>query len=174
MAFEELIAKTDEGRLIMRGNELLIYDDTATGDPVALRFRSMNETKGKHSIDKYIQGAWRELGFIGYKEDERGRTDPAHRNCLEIEFWGHKPGDSFEDADYERVFAIRHDGPVFYKGTGAPPTGLPSAFQSDDGLFLYNVQGDSTEEFPFGRIVQYRRDPNGVLTPVAILRPEPI
>lgn len=148
MAFEVRIATTDEGHLDMRGNEVLWYDDTSTGDPVAIRFRSNNETKGKHSIDKYVNGAWRELGFVSYKEDERGRTNPAHRNCLEIEVWSKKAGDSWEDADYERVFAIRHDGVQFFKGASGPsPQG--NKLISVDGRFVTVLQAGD------GHMVQY-------------------
>ena len=175
MAFEVTVATTDEGRLDMRGNELLIYD-TTSGDPVALRYRSNNEMRGKHSIDKFVNGAWRELGFVAYKEDERGRTDPAHQNCLEVEFWSKKAGNSWEDADYERVFAIRHDGVVFYKG-GASTSGRVTRFFSDNGKFCYNVQGDPASG-PAGRIVVYDTNNNhpdeNTWRAVGLITPTPI
>ena len=150
---EVQIAETNQGRLVLKGNELLLYDLTS-GDPVAIRFRSHNETKGKHSIDVHVNGTWRELGFVGYKADERGRTNPAHRHALEIEFWTHKAGrESFEDADYERMFAIRHDGVVFYKGDHL---GDDTLIVHDGGKFATAFQGD-------GNLVTYRRNPNGTL-----------
>lgn len=165
MPTEVLIAETDEGRLVLRGNELLLYDKTS-GDPVAVRWRTANETEGKVCIDAFVSGAWREVGYLSSKIDERGRTDPAHQDAAEWEFWSHIPGRGWDDPDYERVFAIRHDGGVFYKGGGG---GMPSAFRSDDGRYLYNVQGDPTPEYPYGRIVQYRLSD---MKAVAILRPE--
>ena len=148
---EVTLAETNQGKLVLRGNELILYD-TTSGDPVANRFRSNNETKGKHSIDKFVNGAWRELGFIGYKEDERGRVNPAHRNCLEIEFWSHISGrTTFDDRDYERVFAIRHDGVVFYKGDHL---GDDTLIVHDGGRFATAFQND-------GNLVTYRRKPDG-------------
>ena len=147
-----VLHRDERGEVRVEGNEVIVTDLTA-GDPVALRFRSNNETKGKHSIDKYVNGAWRELGFIGYKEDERGRTNPAHRGCLEVEFWSHKPVSSWEDADYERVFAVRHDGVVFYKG-GGPAAG--DMLISKNGKFATLQQGD-------GNLVTYKRNPDGSL-----------
>ena len=148
-----VLHRDDRGEVRAEGNELIITDLTA-GDPVAIRFRSNNETKGKHSIDTYINGRWRELGFIGYKEDERGRTNPAHRGCLEVEFWSHKPVDSWEDADYERVFAVRRDGIVLYKGNVPSSDRLVSA----NGKFATIQQGD-------GNLVTYRRNQDGALGP---------
>ena len=152
---EVQIAETNQGRLVLRGNEQILTDLTA-GDPVATRFRSNNETKGKHSIDKFVDGAWRAIGEMFFKEDERGRTNAAHRNCLEIEFWSHISGrTTFDDRDSERVFAIRHDGVVFYKG-GAAPAGDDTLVVHDGGRFATAFQGD-------GNLVTYRRNPDGSL-----------
>lgn len=142
---ETVLHNDDRGRLVVDGNEAILTDKVAGGDPVAIRLRSENETKGKLSVDKFVNGAWRELGLIGFKEDERARTNPAHRNAVEYEFWTHIAGrDTFEDADYERAFAIRHDGVVFYKGGAAASNVLRStngqvllAAQDDGNLVLY-------------------------------------
>ena len=154
MPTEVEIAVTDEGRLTLKGNELLLYDTTA-GDPVAIRFRSNNETRGKHSIDKFVDGAWRELGFIVYKEDERGRNQPQHANTLEIVVWAHKPQQAWNDADYEPVFAIRHDGLVAYQGGGDSNT--DNKLVSADGRFVTVLQAAD------GHMVQYdmSRGPEG-------------
>ena len=141
MPTEVQIAETDEGRLTLRGNELLIIDKTS-GDPCALRFRTSNETVGKITFDTFIEGAWREFGYISGKKDERGRTDPAHANAPEFEFWGHKPNAGWNDADYERLFAIRHDGVVFYMG-GSVPAPKVTRFYTDHGQFCVNWQDDT-------------------------------
>lgn len=51
------------------------------------------------------------------------------------------------------------------------PNMIQSQFRSDDGRYVYNVQGDPTPEFPHGRIVQYDTATTP-WTPVAIIRPE--
>lgn len=141
MPTEVEVALTDEGRLALRGNELLLYDRTS-GDPVAIRWRTNNETKGKLCADVFVADAWREVGYMSAKLDERGRTDPAHRDAVEWEWWSHIPGQGWNDANYERVFAIRHDGPVFYKGMA--PTHV-SRFYTDHGKFCINWQDDTSE-----------------------------
>lgn len=175
---ETILHEDDEGQIAAVGNELLITDKNADQpDPVAVRMRSNNETIGKWSVDAFRNGRWREIGRIDVKRDERGRTNQAHADALEVNVWTHIPGHAFEDVDYKLVFGIRHDGPVFYVGTGAPPSPLPHMFASDDGKYRYNVQGDPTLEYPLGRIVQYRTngsDDAAQWTPVAILRPEPL
>lgn len=64
------------------------------------------------------------------------------------------------------------DDPPQAPGVGVA---IPSRFQSDDGRYVYNVQGDPTPDFPHGRIVQYdthfSADP-ALWTAVAIVRPE--
>ena len=147
MPTEVKIAETDEGVLTLRGNELLLIDKT-NGDPVAVRYRTSNEGKGKICADKFVEGAWRELGYFAVKEDERGRTDPTHANTAEWEFWGHKPSNNWNDQDYERLFAIRHDGVVFFKGSASP---TPDMLISGNGKFALVQQSD-------GNSVCYRRD----------------
>lgn len=136
MPTEVTVAETDEGKLVLRGNELLVLDKTS-GDPCATRFRTSNETAGKICADIFIDGAWREYGYLSVKQDERGRTDPAHRYAPEFEFWGHKPNAGWNDADYERLFAIRHDGVVFYKGSTQT-----DKMVSNNGRFITVQQGD--------------------------------
>ncbi len=73
------------------------------------------------------------------------------------------------------VHAPAGEGVEPYCGaSGGGGGGLPRAVDSDDVRYFYNVQGDATPDFPYGRIVQYRREADGSLTPVAILRPERI
>ena len=162
MPTTEKIAETDEGQADLKGNELLITDKTS-GDPCAVRFRSANGGIGKLSIDVPDgQGGWLEIGYLFGKKDERFPTQPV----AEFEFW-HR----FGAQDIKSV-SIRHDGVIVHVPlVGGGAGGSPSAFTSDDGRYLYNVQGDPTPEFPYGRIVQYRRD---TMQPVAILRPEPL
>ena len=125
------------GLLEAEGNEL-ISEDLTDGDPVAFRMRSQNETKGKLSVDMRVGGSWKELGLIAFKADERGRYNVEHRDVLEVEVWSHIPGRGFEDADYERIFAIRHDGVVFYKG-GADDR---NELRHPDGVYWCVMQHD--------------------------------
>ena len=169
---ETILHEDEEGRVSVGGNEFVIQDknhETGEPDPVAIRFRSHNETVGKHSIDVFRSGRWRELGLVIFKADERGRSDPAHRDALEIRILTHIPGrESFEDADYKPMFTVRHDGIDLH---GAMMPVAPRGFMSDDGRYFYNVQGDPVLGLPHGRIVQY----DITKTPwkaVAILRPE--
>ena len=136
-----LLHDDERGRLHVDGNEAILTDKVSTGDPVALRLRSTNETKGKISVDTQVNGVWRELGFVGFKADERGRVDPAHRDALEVEFWSHIPGRDFEDPSYTRIFAIRHDGPVFYAGSGNS-SGAPAMLRSPNGRMVLAAQDD--------------------------------
>lgn len=150
MPTEHLISESDEGILVLRGNETILRDKTS-GDPVATRWRSANETIGKHCIDVEVvnpvtgERIWRELGYWSGKRDERGRTDPAHAEAVEWEFWSHIPGRGWDDKDYERVFGIRHDGPVFYKGSS---TGSHE-FRHPNGVIWGVMQGD-------GNLVLYK------------------
>ena len=84
-----------------------------------------------------VGGSWKEVGFVGFKRDERGRTDPAHRDALEVESWTHIPGRGFEDPDYARMFVIRHDGT-----TGAMAPAAVDRMTSLDGRFVTVQQGD--------------------------------
>ena len=59
---------------------------------------------------------------------------------------------------------------IFRVPISAPNLSAPAMFRSDDGRYVYNVQGDPTPEYPHGRIVQY----DTVTLPwtaVAILKP---
>lgn len=127
--------KDDRGHVYAEGNEVFIEDLVPGGDPVALCLHSINETIGKFSIRMRVGGSWKEVGFVGFKRDERGRTDPAHRDALEVEVWTHIPGRGFEDPDYRRMFVIRHDGVT---GIAAPSDRMTSL----DGRFVTVQQGD--------------------------------
>ena len=126
------IATTDEGGLQLHGNELELYDRTGH-DPVAIRLRSGNGGIGKVSFDYPSANGWTELGYIFAKKDERFPTDPT----IEFECW--KSGSA--DADAERLFAVRVDGVVFYKGSGGPSPRV-TRFYTDGGKFLINYQDD--------------------------------
>ena len=130
---ETLLHRDERGEIRADGNELFVEDRVPTGDPVAICLHSINETIGKLSIRMRVGGSWKEVGFVGFKRDERGRTNPAHRDALEVEFWTHIPGRGFEDPDYQRMFVIRHDG-----ATGAPVDRMTSP----DGRFVTVQQGD--------------------------------
>lgn len=158
------IATTDEGRLSLKGNELLL-EDTTGGDPVAVRWRSANGGVGKLSADVPDgAGGWTEIGYLFIKRDER----PGKAHWPIFEFW--KSGST--DADAARLFEIRADAIIAHVPIAQPGgAAAPSRFVSDDGRYVYNVQGDPTLEYPSGRIVQYRASD---MQPVAILRPEPL
>jgi len=163
---EVILGTTNEGELRLRGNELLLYDLVhllrGSGDPVAFRFRSHNETKGKLSVDKFVDGAWREIGLVIFKEDERGRTNPAHAGTMELRVLMHQPGKPYDDHDpitgenfYPEVFAIRHDG-LWVRGQqlGLGSPGRVTRFYTDGGKFMVNWQDDTGQ--PTGTI--YRVD----------------
>ena len=76
----------------------------------------------------------------------------------------------------KEVVNINRERAFFAMPIHAPNMGGGNArFRSDDGRYVYNVQGDATPDFPHGRIVQY--DTHGsadetTWTAVAIIRPE--
>lgn len=135
MPTSHLIAETDEGRLVLHGNEVELYDLTGR-DPVALRLRSANEGIGKLSFDRPDgRGGWTEIGYIFGKRDERGRSTPQFANAIEYEFW--RSGS--RDSDAERLFAVRVDGAVFYKGGSSASV---DRMTSSDGRFVTVQQTD--------------------------------
>lgn len=146
-----LLHRDQRGELRAEGNEMILEDRVSGGDPVAFRMRSINETIGKLSIDMQLpNGVWKEVGYIGFGRDERGRTDPAHASALEIEVWSHIPGRDFEDPNYEKILVIRHDG------LEAPGLGSRAEFDhltSPNGRFLAKMQDD-------GNFVVYDKDPD--------------
>lgn len=144
--------RDERGEVYAEGNELFIEDRVVEGDPVAICLHSINETIGKLSIRMRVGGSWKEVGFVGVKRDERGRTDPTHRDALEVQFWTHIPGRGFEDADYRLMFAIRHDG----TSMGQPQ--MPTAISNPNGRYRFQLQDDGN-----GVLVDYGVDP-----PVAI------
>ena len=135
-----LLHRDDRGQLTADGNEVILEDRTA-GDPVAVRFRSHNETVGKLSIDVEVEGVWREIGLLIFKADERGRTDPAHRGALEVRALTHIPGRPYEDADYREMCAIRHDG-LTVNGRPLPAPATPALLRSLDGRLVLAAQDD--------------------------------
>ena len=152
MPRETILHEDEEGRLSVVGNALIVQDKNhengGEADPVELRFHSENETIGKWSVCAFRAGRWREIGLVMVKRDERGRTNPAHRDALEIRILTHIPGrESFEDADYQHMFSIRHDGIVLTSGavlSGAGGAGGPvTRFYTDGGQFVVNWQDDT-------------------------------
>lgn len=129
------IAETDEGRMELKGNELLLYDKTS-GDPVAWRSRSHNGGMAKWSLDAWIGGQWVEIGYLFGKRDER----PGFGNCAEFEFWHKLPGDGSQDSDYVRSVSIRHDGVVFHRGSRAPSSS--ARIVHEGGRFVTIHQND--------------------------------
>lgn len=89
-----------------------------------------------------------------------------------------RPQNGNNDEDVREVFYI-DSGVAYFRVPVVAPNlgwgGVPSRFKSDNGRYVYNVQGDPTPEFPHGRIVQYDTHGNAdesTWTAVAILRPE--
>ena len=79
------------------------------------------------------------------------------------------------DCPYDERVLTTKDLKDIVAAVAALPANAPRGFRSDDGRYVYNVQGDPTPEFPNGRIVQYNRngsDDPAQWTAVAILRPE--
>ena len=160
-------------------------DGTPTwDDPTKLRFGAYQPADGRGHFYLGVlgmdvltaQGSGQphraEKGFLALKLDNADGL-PA-RPCLE--FYLQRTADSDADADMVCVLRISAGGiELDPKGAGGMTinvpvtTRLPSMFQSDDGRYRYNVQGDPTPEYPFGRIVQYEA---ATMAPVAILRPE--
>lgn len=128
-----------------------------------------------------------EVVLLQFKQDERVRDLPAddsRRYQGEVTLHLMNPAlvGTIEDPvtgkvhdGMQKIAQIRTDGVEFYVPLTAPNLAAPSRFRSDDGRYVYNVQGDPTPEFPYGRIVQYDRngsDDPTKWTAVAILRPE--
>ena len=149
MPTSQVIAQTDEGRLTLKGNELIL-EDTTGGDPIAIRARSPNGGVGKVSFDiPDGHGGWTEIGYLFGKRDER----PGMGAKIIFEFW--QSGSN--DADARRLFEIRHDqilAHVPIQGM-ATPSARVTRFYTDGGRFLVNFQDDQDNV----RAVTYRVDP---------------
>ena len=163
-------------------------------DPVALRYGAWARPLGriKYYLAKISLDAlhWSgqvnrphrtEVGFFKLAIDELydGDGHPLPMITLNLT----ENDSSSNDADMQPVATFTRNGirfyvPVFMEGGQSAGPAAPSRvsrFYSDDGRYVYNVQGDPTPEFPLGRIVQYNRnntDDETLWTPVAILRPE--
>lgn len=161
---ETLLHRDDRGEVRADGNELFIEDRVPGGDPVAVCLHSINETIGKLAIRMRVGGSWKEVGFIGFKRDERGRTDPAHRDALEVQFWTHIPGRGFEDPDYRLMFAVRHDG----ISTATRVT----RFYTDGGKFCVNWQDDTGQ--PTGIVYRVTGTDEAAWVPVGRVRIDPL
>ena len=116
-----------------------------------------------------------EVGFLKWAIDELVNNDGKPIPMFAVYLTESDEGSSDQGQQPVAIFTrrgIRLLVPVFVEAGivgGGGGGGIPSAFQSDDGRYLYNVQGDPTPEYPYGRIVQYRRSD---MKAVAILRPE--
>lgn len=178
------IIKLEWGRIVVWLNELSIISHVA--DPPKLRMSA--ESGG--SLGCFSFGRCRpgtniedEVVLVQGKIDERFRP-PADGGTsgggtelvgeLRVDLTRPaRPGDT-DDARMIPVLQLHYDKIVAHVpivGAVAATGGDTRSFLSDDGRYLFNVQGDPTEEFPHGRIVQYRRSD---MKAVAILRPEPL
>ena len=176
---ETLLHELPWAKVLAGNNELKIRAKTVAeggadaADAVAIRFQV--------PVENLAGSGW--IGAIFADIIQGSSADgPTERVQLKLglkldpgpvlELYATKTGGS-NDSDEIRIFRFGLDGAEFgvpLKGvTGGG--GMPSAFRSDDNRYLYNVQGDPTPEYPYGRIVQYRVD---TMQPVAILKPEPL
>lgn len=182
---ETLIADLPWARLLAGNNELkLRAKTTAEGgqeaaDALMFRFQV--------PVDNLAGSGW--LGCIAADILKGNTVDgPTERVQLKLgfkldpgpvlELYATREGGS-DDRDEIRIVRFALDGAEFgvpLTGLGTPaPSSFPSAFRSDNGKYHYNVQGDPTPEYPYGRIVQYDR--HGSERPqdweaMAILKPE--
>ena len=139
-------------------------------DPIALGFGAWRHGDGEQYICKIrfdllseSNGHRRqELGFLAVKLDTTGRLffEVYRDDQLAL---------TLRPEHLARLLAILN-------GAGG---GMATAdrLATGNGQYVYNVQPDPTEEFPFGRIVQYATHGSAdetTWTPVAILRPEPL
>ena len=145
-------------------------------DPIKLRLGAWYLERGKFYIGTIGMDVLRrkdgaihreEVGFLKFAVDEQQDGDGDPVPMVEL-FLCPKVGQS-GDADMARVLTISRKGVIFHVPVTLGAAPMPSMFRSDDGKYRYNVQGDPTPEYPFGRIVQYEA---ATMTPVAILRPE--
>lgn len=164
--------------------------DSHVDDPPKFRLgvkrllESWGRSLGAFSGDLVHQnGSREEMVLVQLKEteDAQGRTTRGGELYVGLK----RPGtESKDDAMIDVLVANVEQGfhfrlPVYAPNltgeTPLPQSARVSRFWSDDGRYVYNVQGDATPEFPHGRIVQYAT--NGTTdesqwTPVAIIRPE--
>ena len=155
-------------------------------DPVGLGFgawaRPYGRLKyylGKIRLDvlRWVNGRRHhtEVGFLKLAVDELFDNDGHPVPMVAIYLTESDEGSSDQGQQPVAVFTrrgIRLCVPVFVEAGlvgGGGGGGMPSSFTSDHRRYIYNVQDDPTDEYPHGRIVQYRRSD---MKAVAILRPE--
>tara|TARA_R110000868_G_scaffold181331_4_gene422247 strand:+ start:5838 stop:6425 length:588 start_codon:yes stop_codon:yes gene_type:complete len=161
-------------------------------DPPAIRFASPGGGLGKFSgnvID--ANGRQEEVVLMQFKnaERDRGTSDEFKGGAMTLHL---KNPHVSDDAGMVKIFEADYAGITFcvpvtqgvdgggtFTGGGTPIPGSSrvSRFYSDNGRYCYNVQGDSTEACPHGRIVQY--DTHGSIdeatwTAVATMQGTPI
>jgi len=177
------LADTAGGSLYYENGELKnkghIFPNGKT-DPVACRGSVPIQAAGTrvmHTIRGDVEraeGGVDECCTIQMKLDERyPRTDLVGQFTV----WVRGPG---QNESGTHLATLSHDGIEFHVPVNTAPAPGPvpirvSRFYSDDGHYVYNVQGDPTEEFPSGRIVQYATHgtaDESQWEAVAILRPE--
>lgn len=163
-------------------------------DPPGVRLGAMaGGSLGKISGNRVrADGTHDEVAMIQLKIDERFRPPEAGGIGTEWGLVGEvridirrppRPDDPNDDKAMEPAARLLYDEIQFFKpvrfldGTIAQAGGRASRFYSDDGRYCYNVQGDPTEQYPHGRIVQYdthHSSDETTWTSVAILRPVPL
>jgi len=176
------LADTAGGSLHFENGELKLKGHVwpnGESDPVACRGSVPMRAGGTRVAHTWRADVERDGGGVDEICTLQGKLDERYpREALvgQFTFWVRGPGQS-ESGTHLATFS--HDGIEFHVPVNTAPAPGPvpirvSRFYSDDGAYVYNVQGDPTPEFPSGRIVQYAThgspDP-AQWTPVAILKP---
>lgn len=152
-------------------NEVSII--STINDPPAIRFASPGGGLGKFSgnvID--ANGRQEEVCLLQFKnaERDRGTSDELKGGAMTLHLKNpHIDGDNgmvkIFEADYAGItFCVPvtqgADTGGTFTGGGTPLTpgaaSHVSRFYSDNGEFCYNVQGDTSVDYPYGRIVVYQ------------------
>lgn len=154
-------------------------------DPIKWRFGAYQQPDGKFycaaiSMDvltRLSDGTIhrREVGFIKLAVDEMVDQDGDPVPMIAVFLAPHIDQTQDDDMD-PPVFVMSRKGIRFNVPVLGALSGTSSQFRSDDGRYLYNVQGDPTPEYPHGRIVQYDTQhpafgANPSAAAVAILKP---
>jgi hypothetical protein len=146
------IAETDNGRLDLVSNELLL---TAVDvDPPKMRLHARTEqlVKGAYTWATQRQdGKYEEVAMLIGKQDERVRENPYDFTGA-IEFFIRKwVQGTPDDSQFRRKLTILSDGawfdvpiyaPNISNGTGGGSTAAPTYLQSPDGRYQLHAQGD--------------------------------
>lgn len=139
----------------------------AWDDPIKLRFGAFDQADGKFYIaaisldvlSRRSDGSIhrREVGMIKLAVDEMVDRDGDPVPMIAVFLAPHKDRTDDKDMDPPILLMSRKGLIVNVPMLGSSTSAISgrSSFMSDNGRYLYNVQGDPTPEYPHGRIVQY-------------------